>query len=442
VEDRQKVRQTIQEAIRFKKIFEQEYRICRIDGSLGWVYSRAIPILDRQGKIVEWFGCASDISRRKEAEQALLDASRHKDEFIATLAHELRNPLAPILNALEIMRLDPACEYQAKKIPTIIERQVAIMVRLIDDLLDISRISHGKIQLKKTPIELAKVIQTVIDTALPTIEAAEHRLEVNLPSYPIYVEADATRLEQVFANILNNAVKYTNKGGLIRLSVQQHDDSHVLISVLDNGIGIPPSMLTYIFDKFTQVDRSLERLQGGLGIGLSLVKELVELHHGTVEAISKGENRGSEFIVQLPLIFDAFKTMNSMDKSFYLANQYRILVVDDNIDITNSLATLLELMGHTTKTAFDGLNAIDTASSFQPDIILMDIGMPRLNGYDAVREIRKQFWGKHITLVALSGWGQKKDQQRALEVGFDFHLTKPADIGTLQELLHNINSKK
>lgn len=433
-DDQQTVKQTIQAAIQSKGIFELEHRVFRVDGSLGWTHSRAIPILSKDGKIIEWFGAASDVSHRKEAEQALLGASRNKDEFLATLAHELRNPLAPMINALEIMRLAKEDPSAVEKAQTIMKRQIAQIVRLIDDLLDLSRISHGKIQLHMERIELATVIQQSLESNIPIIQAAEHKIEVDLPLFPVTVEADITRLAQVFSNLLNNATKYTEKGGLIRLSAHLYHDQ-VIVSVLDNGVGIPENMLPHVFEKFTQVDRQLERSQGGLGIGLSLVKQLVELHGGTVEAKSKGENRGSEFIVRLPMVLSTVETKDCNDEPLNSINRRRILVVDDNIDIAKSLTMLLQLKGNITKIASDGLDAIEAASSFQPDIILMDIGMPRLNGYDAAKEIRKQSWGKKVVLVALTGWGQEKDRCLSQEAGFDFHITKPVQLEILEKLL-------
>jgi signal transduction histidine kinase len=436
-EDQQQVEQKVQEALQTKDIFELEHRVFRKDGSIGWTHSRAIPILNKLGEIVEWFGAASDVTRRKEAEQALLETSRNKDEFLATLAHELRNPLAPLFNALEITRLAKSDASLVKKAQDIIERQIVQMVRLIDDLLDLSRISHGKIQLRMERVELAKVIQQTIESSSPIIEAANHQLQVTLPNSPIFMQADITRLAQVFSNILNNASKYTAPGGLIRLSAQLQNE-HVVISVVDNGIGIPANMLSHIFDKFIQVDKRLERPQGGLGIGLSLVKQLVGLHGGTVEARSNGDNLGSELLVRLPIIASTHKETKCNNTLLNSINCRRILVVDDNIDITMSLDMLLGLMGHTIKTACNGLEAIDAARTFLPDLILMDIGMPQLNGYDAAKEIRRQPWGKKIIIVALTGWGQEQDKQRSKEAGFNFHITKPIKFDVLEKLLANL----
>lgn len=300
-DDQELVKQAIQRAIESKDVFELEHRVFRVDGSLGWVHSRAIPIFNKKGEIIEWFGAASDITRRKDTEQALLEASHRKDDFLATLAHELRNPLAPLFSALEIMRLAKNDSQLIVKAQDIMERQVMQMGRLVDDLLDLSRITHGKIQLRLERIELTKVIRQTIESSRPLIEAANHQLEVNFPSTPIYIDGDIARLAQLFSNLLNNASKFTEPGGFINISTQLQEE-YVAVSVLDNGVGIPKHMLSHIFEKFIQVDRRLERPQGGLGIGLSLVKQLVELHGGTVEAKSKGENLGSEFLVRIPII--------------------------------------------------------------------------------------------------------------------------------------------
>ncbi|RUR11643.1 ATP-binding protein [Legionella sp. km772] len=437
-DDQELVKQTIQRSIESKDVFELEHRVFRVDGSLGWTHSRAIPILNKDKEIVEWFGVASDVTLRKNAEQSLLESSRHKDEFLATLAHELRNPLAPIFNALEILRRPTNNPQLIEKSQEIIERQLVQMDRLINDLLDLSRISHGKIHLRIEQIELAKIIQQAIESSSPLIEAANHHLQVDLPPIPIYLNADLTRLAQVFANLLNNAAKYTGPGGFIHLTAKLQKEQ-VVVSVLDDGIGIPQSMLSNIFDKFTQVNRGLERAQGGLGIGLSLVKQLVELHGGTVTAKSKGESLGSEFVVRLPIIVSNVYSgeLNRKFRSF--TNIRRILVVDDNIDIVRSLEMLLSVMGHNTQTACNGVEAINAARTFHPDLILMDIGMPQLNGYEVAKEIRKQSWGEKITIVALTGWGQEQDKQQAKEAGFDFHITKPIKIDRLEKLLANLD---
>jgi PAS domain S-box-containing protein len=367
--------------------------------------------------------------------EALREADRRKDEFLATLAHELRNPLAPIRNGLQVLKLAESDAATREEVRTMMERQLGQMVRLIDDLLDLSRISRGKIELRKERVKLAKVVQTAVETSRPAIEAGGHALSVHLPPEPLVVDADVTRLAQVISNLLNNAAKYTERGGQIALTVTG-SSSEVSVSVRDNGIGIPASMLPHVFDMFTQVDRNLERSQSGLGIGLSIVKRLVEMHGGSVEARSAGPGHGSEFVVRLPLATAepiAADTHSDLRRS---ASQRKVLVVDDNRDAAISLAMMLKLMGNDTKTAHDGLEAIDVAAAFQPDLILLDIGMPRLNGYDTARQIRETPWGRGVLLVALTGWGQDDDRRKSKEAGFDHHLTKPVDPTRLEKLLY------
>jgi len=375
---------------------------------------------------------------RREAADVLKEADRRKDEFLATLAHELRNPLAPIRNGLQIMRLAsgrPAVIEQARGM---MERQVRQMVRLIDDLLDLSRISRGKVELRKERTELAAVLRNAVETSRPLIEQAGHELTVAVPGEPIFVDADVVRLSQVFSNLLNNAAKYTDQGGRVWLNAERRE-STVVVSVRDNGVGIPAPMLPHVFEMFTQVDRSLERTQGGLGIGLSIVKRLIEMHGGTVEARSGGHGQGSELVVELPLLPDAgpepATVANEDGERIGAAARRRILVADDNEDSAASLATMLEIMGHEVRTAADGVAAVELAGSFRPEAILLDIGMPRLNGYDSCRSIREQPWGKGALLIALTGWGQDDDKRRSREAGFDHHLVKPIEPAALHKLL-------
>lgn len=365
----------------------------------------------------------------------LREADRRKDEFLATLAHELRNPLAPLRNGLQIMKHAATNSEAIDAARSVMERQLTQMVRLVDDLLDMSRISRGKINLQREPIELASVIQQAVETSRPVIERARHTITMTLPSESLVVNGDATRLAQVFSNLLNNAAKYSDAGGQIIVTVQQDDESAV-VKVRDTGIGIPPDMLPRIFEMFTQVDRSLEKSQGGLGIGLSLVKGLVEMHDGTVEAYSDGSGRGSEFVVRLPVSTKASLDRRS-DPNVPLmpSTRRRILIVDDNRDAANSLAMMLKLMGNETLTAHDGLQALDLGETFRPDVALLDIGMPRLNGYDTATRMRQQLWGREILLVALTGWGQEDDRRRSQEAGFNHHLVKPLDFAALDKLL-------
>ncbi|MCE9608149.1 MAG: response regulator [Planctomycetia bacterium] len=368
------------------------------------------------------------------ADAALRDADRQKDEFLATLAHELRNPLAPIRNAVQILLLKGQDVPDLQWAGDVIERQVSQMTRLVDDLLDVSRITTGKLELRTEIVELAKVVQAAVETSRPLIDQDGHRLTISLPAQPLLVNADVIRLAEVFANLLNNAAKYTERGGDIELSVEQQE-RFAVVRVKDTGIGIPNDMLPRVFNLFTQVDRHLHRSQGGLGIGLTLVKRLVEMHAGTVEARSDGANRGSEFIVRLPLVAADMATVpKAGGKKSAFTSQYRVLVVDDNHDGAETLGMMLGIMGNEIRLAHDGLAAVEAAEAFKPEVVLLDIGMPVLDGYDACRRIREQPWGKSMILIALTGWGQDADRKRTREAGFDHHLVKPVEAATLMSV--------
>lgn len=374
---------------------------------------------------------------RQEAERSLMEADRRKNEFLATLAHELRNPLAPISNALQLIRCAGDNEPIREQAADMMERQVGQMVRLIDDLLDLSRITRNKLELRKEWIELAVVIQSAVETARPLIEAEGHALSISLPAEPILLYADLTRLAQIFSNLLTNAAKYTPPGGLIQIRGERCDD-HLVVRVRDNGIGIAADKLQYVFDMFVQIDRSLEKSQGGLGVGLTLVKRLVELHGGMVEARSDGAGQGSEFSVRLPLMpASALHPVTPAQVHRDGQLHSRILVVDDNVDSAESLALYLRIRGAEVRTAHDGCAAIEAWREFRPRVVLMDIGMPRLNGYDAARQIRQHPEFDGTLLIAMTGWGQDDDKRRAAEAGFFAHLTKPVDTAALETLLHH-----
>ncbi len=447
-DDQPRVVEAIDEAIRAKGPFELEHRVRRVDGTLGWTASRAIPLLDAQGAITEWFGTASDITLRKEAAEALgrfsielTEADRRKNEFLAMLAHELRNPLAPIRNALHIIRLTEVGNTAVQSASAMMERQIGQMVRLVDDLLDVSRISRGNIELRKERVELASAIQHAVEAALPFCELMGQALTVTLPAQSVYLDADPSRLAQVIGNLLNNACKFTDKGGRIALVVDRDGDTAVL-RVRDSGVGIAAEQLPRIFEMFTQIDTSLERSRGGLGLGLTLVKSLVEMHGGTVQVRSDGIDQGSEFIVRLPLLVDVPHPCVPEPVPIEPVQRRRILVVDDNRDAATSLAELLEVIGHETSIANDGLEAVQAAETFRPDVVLLDIGLPKLNGFEAARRIRQQPWGKAMLLVALTGWGQEEDRRKSSEAGFDAHLVKPADPFALTELLARMRSTR
>ena len=423
-----------------------EYRIVRPDGSIRWVFAKGRAKIEGVGparRTVSFDGTVADITERKRAEEEreyLVDQLRQqdtrKDEFLATLAHELRNPLAPISNGLHIMRL-AGLTGSVEQARMMMDRQLTQMNRLVDDLLDVGRITRGKLELRTEVIELRTVIELAVEIARPLIDQASHELTVTLPDEPTFVDGDVTRLAQVVSNLLTNAAKYTDQGGRIHLRVDRLE-REIFVSVTDNGIGIPVAMLTRVFDMFTQVDRRLEKTTGGLGIGLSLVKGLVEMHGGTIEARSDGEGLGSEFVVRLPIVAMGVRTPEYVavnDDDAVPASVRRVLVVDDNQDAADSLAQLLELLGHDVRTAHDGEAGIAAAEAFLPDVVLLDIGMPKLNGYDACRRIRDQAWGSGMTLVAMTGWGQEEDKRRSLEAGFDGHLVKPVEFGLLQKLM-------
>ena len=433
--------------------YAMEYRIVHPDGSLRWVYARGRSTIVGAGptrRVASFDGTVADITDRKRTEEEreqlvarLRAQDQRKNEFLATLAHELRNPLAPIRNGLQWMKLagnDSAAVEQAR---AMMERQVGHMVRLIDDLLDLSRISQGQLQLRRERVELAVVMRNAVETSQPLIEQMGHALSLVMPTVPIYLDGDMTRLAQVISNLLNNAAKYTERGGSIRLCAEQLG-SEIVVIVEDNGVGIPAHMLSDIFDIFTQVDRSLELSKGGLGIGLSLVQRLVEMHGGSVQARSEGPGRGSAFIVRLPVALSLAgdRPGEGEVQPAGVPLRRRILVVDDNRDAADSLAALLTIMGNETKTAYDGLEALEQAAAFRPDVTLLDIGMPQLNGYEVCRRLRQQAWGKNMVLLALTGWGQEADQQRSLAAGFDAHLVKPVLPAALEALLNGVTGAK
>ena len=365
---------------------------------------------------------------------ALREADRRKDEFLAMLAHELRNPLAPLRNALEAMRLKPHDHEALAWARGLMERQVAQMVRLIDDLLDLSRVSRGRIELRFERADITSLVHAALDVCSPAIVQAGHRLRLELPQTPATLRCDSTRVIQVICNLLSNATKYTPPGGDITLTVQKQGEI-IELRVRDTGTGIPRDMLSRVFDMFTQLSQSLDRAQGGLGIGLTLVKRLVELHGGTVEARSEGLGKGAEFVVRLPENAHASiaPTVAVVLPTSFV--QRRILVADDNRDAADSLAFMLRIAGHEVCTAYDGQQALESIESFRPAVAVLDIGMPRLNGYDAAARVRSSDWGRGALLVALTGWGQESDKVQAAQAGFDRHLTKPVEIATLQALL-------
>jgi PAS domain S-box-containing protein len=398
------------------------------------------PLKDESGQVIGASDITRDISERKRLEQELREADRRKDEFLAILAHELRNSLAPIRNALQIMRLAGDNKAALEKAATVMERQLLQMTRLIDDLMDVNRITRHKLKLHQERVDLETVLRNAVETSRPFIQAAGHELTVTLPDEPIYVDADVARLGQVFSNLLNNAAKYTEHRGRIWVTVEREGDQAV-VRVKDTGVGISAEHLPHIFEMFSQVERSLERSQGGLGIGLNLAKRLTEMHGGTIEVHSEGQNKGSEFIVRLPQasVPPAQPLPTAAEaESPAETRRCKVLIVDDDEDTVTSLSIMLRILGHDVHSAGDGLQAIESVKSFQPDVVLLDISLPKLNGYEVARRIRQEPWGKDVKLVAMTGWGQEEDKRRSLQAGFDHHLTKPMEPAVLEALLKEL----
>ncbi len=425
--------------------WDVEQRILGVDGRYHAILARGVPVRDERGHIECWAGINFDIGRLKQVENELRELDKRKNEFLATLAHELRNPLAPLRNGLEVIRLSTAGTGPLDKARAMMERQLAQMVRLVDDLLDVSRVSRGKIELRREEVDLATALAHAIETSQPLMADRRHRFRAVLPPEPIRVDGDPTRLAQVFANLLNNAAKYTEPGGEVELAVR-FEGGAAVVTVRDNGVGIPADMISQVFDIFTQVDRSLEKTQGGLGIGLSIAKRLVEMHGGTITVESRGKRHGSEFTVRLPARAAAATEAPGAATGASVVPtpvslRRRVLVADDNEDSAVTLSMMLEVIGNDVRVARDGQEAVEMAADYQPDVVLLDIGMPRMNGYDACRAIRSQAWASGAYLVALTGWGQEDDKNRALEAGFDRHLVKPVEPRLIETLVSSLPAR-
>ncbi|HET7731554.1 MAG TPA: GAF domain-containing protein [Usitatibacter sp.] len=417
--------------------WDVEHRVRGADGEWHSLLARGVPVRNARGAIVAWAGINLDIQRLKQVENELRELDQRKNEFLATLAHELRNPLAPLRNGLEVMRLASGNPQTVEKARSMMERQLAQMVRLVDDLLDVSRVSRGKIELRREQVEIAAVLRNALETSQPLMTARGHEFVADIPKRRVMVDADVTRLSQVFWNLLNNAAKYTEPGGRVELTVRP-GEGFVEVSIRDNGVGIPTDMQARVFDIFTQVDRSLEKSQGGLGIGLSIAKRLVEMHGGTIGVKSDGHRKGSEFIVRLPArLEDRESDLGSGNAAGPAPGgpRHRVLVADDNADSASTLSLMLEVLGNEVRVARDGQEAVELAAEFRPDAILLDIGMPRLNGYDACERIRKQPGGAEAFIVALTGWGQDEDKIRSRAAGFDRHLVKPVEPAMLEKMI-------
>lgn len=427
------------ECVRTGNVWDREHRFKGVDGQWHDVLARGVPVKGEEGEVLGWVGINLDISRLKQAEDQLRESDRRKDEFLATLAHELRNPLAPVRNAVQVLHLKGSHSAEVTWATEIIDRQIRSMARLIDDLMDLSRISRNKLELRKERVELAAILNGAVETSRPLIEQHSHTLDVTLPAEPIVLDGDLTRLTQVFLNLLNNAAKYTEPGGRISLTAKRQG-SDVLVSVKDSGIGIASEDLPRLFVMFSQVEDSLARSQGGLGIGLALVKRLVEMHGGFIDAHSEGLGKGSEFEIRLPLSAEHPASAAPPVPHVASANHLksRVLVVDDNKDAALTVGMLLKQLGHTIRTAHDGELAVQAASEFHPHVILLDIGLPRLNGYEACRRIRQLPHGKSMLMVAVTGWGQEDDKRKSQEAGFDHHMVKPLDPNVLTDLLASL----
>jgi PAS domain S-box-containing protein len=419
-----------------------ENRIRSASGERWVLWTNRGILFDEHGRLIEAQSAGIDISDRKQMEVALYESDRRKDEFLATLAHELRNPLAPISNSLEILKHADGDSEVLQRAREAIERQVAHLVRLVDDLLDVSRITRDKLELRKSYIDLCSVVTEAVENCRSTAEGEKRTIEASLPDEPLWLDADAVRLAQVLNNLLNNACKYTAAGGSIGIEVKQAG-TEAVIAVRDSGIGMPPDKLDTVFDMFSQVKAPTSASTGGLGIGLTLVKRLVELHGGSVSAQSAGLGKGSEFVVRLPIPAEGTeRAEGELAAAGGCSLPRRVLIVDDNVDNADSLATLLKLGGHETHTAYDGAAGVELAERFRPDVVLLDLGLPNLSGMEACRRIRGKPWGKEMLIAALTGWGQDKDRQDSLAAGFDEHLVKPVALATITRLLASLDQEQ
>ena len=373
--------------------------------------------------------------------EAIRDGDRRKDEFLATLAHELRNPLAPIRNAAQMLKLCAPADPSIQHLQQIMERQINHMVRLVDDLMEVSRITRGKIDLRKEPVDIATVLQSAIETSQPLIDAGRHPLTLSVPNEPLVVNGDLHRLAQVFSNLLNNAAKYSDEGGPIWLSARRSGDGRVEVSVRDQGMGVEAAMLPHIFELFAQAEVPKPRAQAGLGIGLALVRRLVDMHDGAVQAFSDGRGRGSEFVVSLPFSATSGAAASKPARIDGFTFPHRVLVVDDNQDSARTLGELFEHLGATVRVVFDGQSALDAIAAERPAVVFLDIGMPGMDGYEVARRIRQDGRNRHVMLVAVTGWSQQRDRRRAHAAGFDHHLVKPIDLAALQTLLAGFHER-
>jgi PAS domain S-box-containing protein len=416
-------------------------------GEARWMAYKVLELKDERGQTVAFGTVSQDVTERRLLQEHLRklaadlsEVDRRKNEFLATLAHELRNPLAPLSNMLEVLKRSEGDAQARPQAVATMERQLGQLVRLVDDLLDLSRITHDRLELRMGRVDLRDLVNQAVEASRPLAESAQHAVKVVTPAEPIYLDADPARLVQVVGNLINNSIKYTRPGGSIEVGTERRGKEAV-VTVKDNGTGVPPDKLESIFGMFTQVDRSLERKQGGLGIGLTLVRRLVQMHGGSVEARSEGEGRGSQFVVRLPVLEGRAAAAPEPTAAAEPPRPRRILIVDDNEDSATSLAMLLEITGNETYTAHDGAAALDLVETHRPEVVLLDIGLPNLNGYEVCRRIRERPWGKEMVLIALTGWGQDEDRRKSREAGFDGHLVKPFNHSALTSLLTTLGAR-
>jgi PAS domain S-box-containing protein len=437
-DDEQRVRQAFDRAIREKTHLSVEHRIRRKDGSVLWLSAFGRYYYDAEGHAVRFAGMNLDITERKQAQEELRLADQRKDEFLAVLAHELRNPLAPLRDSLRLFERAPIIDPTLSAARRIMQRQTTQMVRLIDDLLDVSRISRNRLELRKEHTTIAEALESAIETCRPAINARGHRLSVQMTAAPLHVYGDRIRLAQIFVNLLSNSTKYMNPGGEIRVAAAEAN-GQALVTIADNGFGIAAEDLPRIFEMFTQAGSEPGHRVGGLGIGLALVSQLAQLHGGTVTAESRGPGEGSTFTVRLPLTKPLLAVASETAYTEHpVRDRRKVLVTDDNEDAATALAMLLTAMGNEVQIAHDGQEALNIAEQFQPDLILMDVGMPRLDGLEATRRLRETDWGRRAAIVALTGWGQEADKRRSHEAGADDHLVKPVDPQALERVLASV----
>lgn len=438
-DDRDRLLRVTEEAARESREILVEYRLLRPDGSVRWIVSRGDILRDDEGQVLRMVGALADITEQKTAEQVLEEADQRKNEFIATLAHELRNPLAPIRNAAHLLQTASTTPEDIRWCREAINRQVEHMSRLLDDLLDVSRITLKKLELRRTRTTLQAIVEPAVEASRPAIESGGHQLVLKMPPEDVWLVADGVRIAQVITNLLNNSAKYTEPGGRIELEASVSQNKEIEMCVSDNGIGMPSDVLTSVFDLFTQAHPGKS---GGLGIGLALARELVELHGGRITAFSEGTGRGCRFEVSIPGVCDAPEALPVAEKAGTGSTPRRVLVVDDLRDSADSMALLLQTCGYEVKTAYGGLRALEVAETFHPDLVFLDIGMSDLGGLETCRRLRARPWGSSAYVVALTGWGQEDDRRKTAEAGFDHHLVKPVHLDVFLGIARNAFRKE